>query len=119
VVLELTRGRGADLVVEASGAPPAIAGAVRLVRRLGRITAIGLTGRETIAFPWDAAMAKVCTLIFNLSTGFTCWDRTIDLVASGRMPVHKIITDVAPLAEWERVFDAVENRRAIKAVLVP
>jgi L-iditol 2-dehydrogenase len=89
------------------------------VRRLGRITAIGLTGREQIAFPWDAAMARVCTVIFNLSTGYTCWDRTIGLIAAGRMPVHKLITHVAPLAEWERVFADVENRRAVKALLVP
>jgi L-iditol 2-dehydrogenase len=118
-VLDLTDGRGADLVVEASGAPAAIASTVKLVRRLGRITAIGLTGREQIAFPWDAAMARVCTVIFNLSTGYTCWDRTIGLIAAGRMPVHKLITHVAPLAEWERVFADVENRRAVKALLVP
>lgn len=118
-VLDRTGGRGADLVVEASGAPPAVASAVRMVRRLGRITAIGLTGREQIAFPWDTAVAKVCTIIFNLSTGYTCWDRTINLIASGRLPVRRLITHVAPLAEWERVFDDVESKRAVKALLVP
>lgn len=118
-VLQMTGGRGADLVVEASGAPSAIAASVHMVRRTGRITAIGLSGREQINFPWDAAVSKVCTIVFNMSTGYTCWDRTIGLVASGRMDVARIITHVEPLSNWEAVFEAVENRRAIKALLVP
>jgi len=119
VVTQLTRGRGADLVVEASGAPSAISASVRMVRRLGRITAIGLTGKEQIAFPWDAAAWKVCTITFNLSTYYTSWDRAIGLIASKRLNVAKIISHVEPLAEWERVFEDVENGRALKAILIP
>jgi L-iditol 2-dehydrogenase len=118
-VMDLTRGRGADLVVECSGAPVAIASTVHLVRKLGRISAIGLTGRPDIAFPWDDAVKKVCTILFNMSTGYTCWDRTIGLIASGRMDVSRIISHVRPLQDWEAVFDDIENRRAIKAILVP
>ena len=119
VVTQLTHGRGADLVVEASGAPSAISASVRMVRRLGRITAIGLTGKEQIAFPWDAAAWKVCTITFNLSTYYTSWDRAIGLIASKRLNVAKIISHVEPLAEWERVFEDVENGRALKAILIP
>ena len=116
---DLTGGRGADLVVEASGAPSAIAATVHMVRRLGRITAIGLSGRETVPFPWDAAAWKVCTIIFNLSTGFTSWERAIGLIASKRIDAARLITHVAPLKEWERVFDEVENMQAVKALLIP
>lgn len=118
-IKDLTGGRGADLVVEASGAPSAIAATVHMVRRLGRITAIGLSGRETIPFPWDAAAWKVCTIIFNLSTGFTSWERAIGLIASKRIDAARLITHVAPLKEWERVFDEVENMQAVKALLIP
>lgn len=116
---DLTGGRGADLVIEASGAPSAIAATVHMVRRLGRITAIGLSGRETVPFPWDAAAWKVCTIIFNLSTGFTSWERAIGLIASKRIDAARLITHVAPLKEWERVFDEVENMQAVKALLIP
>lgn len=118
-IKDLTGGRGADLVVEASGAPSAIAATVHMVRRLGRITAIGLSGRETVPFPWDAAAWKVCTIIFNLSTGFTSWERAIGLIASKRIDAARLITHVAPLKEWERVFDEVENMQAVKALLIP
>ncbi|MFV1858830.1 MAG: zinc-binding dehydrogenase [Anaerolineales bacterium] len=115
----LTDGRGADLVVEASGAAPAIAATPHLVRRLGRITVIGMTGQDTVAFPWDAAIWKVCTIVFNLSTGFTSWEKTIGLIASKQIDVARLITHSAPLTEWESVFNAVEEMQAVKALLIP
>jgi L-iditol 2-dehydrogenase len=118
-VQRITGGRGADLIVEASGSPRAIAASVGMVRRMGRITQIGLTGRPEISFPWDAASWKVCTIQFNLSTGFTCWDRAIGLVASKKIDVAKIITHCEPLANWQSVFDDLENARGLKALLIP
>jgi len=118
-VLDLSQGRGADVVIEASGAAPAIKASVSMIRKMGRITAIGLTGRDEVPFPWDAAMAKVCTVVFNMSTAFSCWDRTIGLVAAKRLDVNKIISDVVPLQDWERMFQEVENKRALKVLLIP
>jgi L-iditol 2-dehydrogenase len=118
-VMDLTGGRGADLVVEASGAAPAIALLPHLVRRMGRITAIGMSGKDAVSFPWDTAIWKVCTIVFNLSTGYTCWDKTIGLIAAGKMDVSKIVTHTAPLEEWEHVFEEIENMRAVKALLIP
>jgi L-iditol 2-dehydrogenase len=118
-VMDLTRGRGADLVVEASGSPKAIASTVGMVRRLGRIAAVGLPGGDDIPFPWNAAAWKVCTIIFNLSTGYTSWDRSIGLISAKKITVSKIITHVEPLQSWERAFEAIENKRGLKALLIP
>jgi L-iditol 2-dehydrogenase len=115
----LTDGRGADLVVEASGAEPAINMAVELVRKKGRITVIGMTGKEKIQFPWDKAIFKVCDIIFNLSTSYTSWDRAISLIASGKVNVKAITSHREPLENWERVFADVENLSALKALLIP
>lgn len=118
-VLDLTGGVGADLVIEASGAPPAIASTVELVRKKGRICAIGLTGRENIAFPWDKAAFRVCDIIFNLSTSYTSWDRTINLIAGGHIPAGEVISHRMPLAEWRCAFDEIEAQRALKVLLIP
>jgi len=118
-VMDLTQGRGADLVVEASGSPKAIASTVGMVRRMGRIAAVGLPGGGDIPFPWNAAAWKVCTIIFNLSTGFTSWDRAIGLIAAKKMNVARIITHVEPLQSWERAFEAIESKRGLKALLIP
>jgi len=118
-IMRITDGRGADLVIEASGAPSAIAASVGAVRRMGRITQIGLTGRNEINFPWDKASWKVCNIYFNLSTGYTCWDRTIGLIASKRFNVNKLISNVVPLEEWEPMFDAAEKLLTLKVIFTP
>ena len=118
-VNDLTGGRGADVVVEASGAPVAIASTVSLVRRLGHITVIGMTGREQISFPWDAAIWKMCTITFNLSTGYTSWEKAIGLIASKKINAARLITHRVPLTEWQHAITAAENGEALKAVLIP
>ncbi len=118
-VRDLTNGIGADLVIECSGAAAAIASAVDLVRKKGRICAIGMTAKDTIPFPWDKAAFKVCDIIFNLSTSYTSWDRTINLIHTGRIPAQEVISHRLPLSEWRRGFDEIEAQRALKVLLIP
>ncbi len=118
-ITKLTNDRGADLVVEASGAPAAVYSTVGMVRRLGRISQIGLTGKDEVKFPWDAAAWKGCKIIFNLSTAYSCWDRTIGMVGSGKIDVNKIITQVRPLSEWKEAFEDLENMKSLKTILIP
>jgi len=117
-VMDLS-GVGADLVIECSGAPPAIAGMVDLVRKKGRICAIGLTGGKTVDFPWEKAAFKVLDIHFCLSTSYTSWDRAIHLIAGGQIPAGKIITHRLPLDEWEQAFAEIEAQRALKVILYP
>ena len=119
IVGELTGGTGADLVVECSGAAAAIASTVDLVRKKGRICVIGLTGKDTIPFPWDKAAFRVCDVIFNLSTSYTSWDRSIHLIASGRLPAGEVISHRMPLTEWQHAFEEIEAQRALKILLLP
>lgn len=118
-VSELTNGRGADVVVEASGSPAAIASTVSLVRRLGRITVIGMTGRDSVSFPWDAAIWKMCTIAFNLSTGYTSWEKAIGLIASKKIDAARLITHKVSLADWQLAMTAAESGEALKAILIP
>jgi L-iditol 2-dehydrogenase len=78
-----------------------------------------MTGGRNVDFPWDIAMWKVCSVIFNLSTGYTSWEKTIGLMESKKIDVSKIITNVAPLGEWEEIFDKIEKMQVVKAVLIP
>ena len=117
--LELTGGIGADLVIECSGAPPAIAQTFQLVRKWGRICAIGLTGRKPVELDWDAAMTKNATLYLNVSTEYASWDKTIWMVDEGRIDVDALTTHQLPLADWEQGFAAVERMEALKVVLIP
>jgi len=118
-MFDLTQGRGADLVVEASGAARGIALAIQLLRKLGRLTAIGLTGKPEISFPYDGAMFKATTYIFNLSTSYTSWDTAIRLISSGKIEVRPLITHRGGLNRWEEFFTALEEKKGIKGIFIP
>ncbi|NLX95136.1 MAG: alcohol dehydrogenase catalytic domain-containing protein [Rhodopirellula sp.] len=118
-VADLTGGYGADLVIECSGAPAAIAGTVDLVRKKGRICAIGLTAGKNVDFPWEKAAFKVLDIHFCLSTSYSSWDRAIYLIAGGRIPAEQIITHRLPLSKWETAFAEIEAQRALKVILHP
>ncbi len=119
VVQDMTGGLGADLVIECSGA----AGRHRLHGGPGPQEGPHLRhralARPTVPFPWDKAAFKVCDIIFNLSTSYTSWDRTIHLIAAGRIPAGEVISHRMPLAEWRRAFDEIEAQRALKVLLIP
>jgi L-iditol 2-dehydrogenase len=92
---------------------------VDLVRKKGRICAIGLPGKLPVAFPYAEAAFKVVDMAFCMSTSYTSWVKAVHLVASGQVPAGRIITHRRPLSEWESVFAAIDKREAIKAVLIP
>ena len=118
-VKDLTGGIGADLVIDCSGAPRAIAGLPALARKKGTLCAIGLTGGRPVEFPWDDACKKVLDLVFCMSTSYTCWDRALSLLATGLVKPESIITHRLPLAKWEEAFAAIEDLSALKVILHP
>jgi L-iditol 2-dehydrogenase len=78
-----------------------------------------MNGKDEISFAWDGAIFKACDIIFNLSTSYTSWDRAISLISTGKVNVKSIISHVEPLSNWEGVFKDVEDKKTIKAVLIP
>jgi L-iditol 2-dehydrogenase len=118
LVLDLTQGRGADLVVEASGAERGIALGVQLVRKLGRVTAIGLTARPDVAFPYATGMFKSATYVFNLSTSYTSWDKAIRLIANKRIDVAPLVTHRGGIDRWQEFFTALDNKKGLKGIFV-
>jgi L-iditol 2-dehydrogenase len=119
IVAELTGGMGADLVVECSGSQGGISASLEVVRKKGRVCAIGLPGSNPITFPYSAAAFKVIDMVFCLSTSYTSWGKAINMISTGQLPAGQIITHVKPLAQWQSVFEDIDHRLAIKAVLLP
>lgn len=119
IVSQMTDGMGADLVVEASGSPGGIGLTVSLVRKKGRICAIGLPDDRPIVFPYKQAAFKVCDVFFCLSTSYTSWIKAIHLTTTGQINPAGVITHRRPLSEWQSVFEDIDRQRALKAVLIP
>lgn len=118
-VLDLTAGLGADILIETSGSGRAIYQAFEMVRRMGRICAIGISGKQEVSIPYDRGIFKALRYDFCFSSSWTAWERTIGLISRGLLPVGKLITHQLPLEKWEEAFHLLENLQAAKVILIP
>lgn len=119
MTLALTDGLGADLVVEASGAAPAVRQAFDLIKVDGRICGLGLSGQERLDLPWDLAIKKAARLICSFSSTWTSWERAMSLLGGGKVDVSPLITATYPLTEWAEAFTRLQRLEAIKILLNP
>jgi len=117
-VKSLTDGWGADVVLEASGASSARRQAFDIVRRCGKVGLIGLTGK-----PADINLDRIVEGELDVKgswgTVWTSWRRTLNLLSSGMIKVSPMISARLPLEEWRQGFEMMEQRKALKVLLVP
>lgn len=119
VVSEITANIGADVVIEASGSEASIKVAIRILKKRGKLIAIGLTGKESIAFPWDSAMLKVLDMFFNMSSSNSAWNIAIKLLAAGKLNVKPLISSIDSLENWESAFKKCQYGEALKILFKP
>jgi L-iditol 2-dehydrogenase len=114
--LELTGGRGADTFIEASGSPAAFRTGAQIVKKLGTVTAIGLTGKPIVDFPYDQFMMKSVKFLFNVSTKYEAWDRALHMLTADSPSYQSLITHSADITKWRAVFEDLEHHKGLKAL---
>lgn len=115
-VMELTNGRGADVVIETSGAPPAVSGSVELLKRGGQILGVGIPAEDMVSFPWKEAVLKSLEIHFSMSSSYTSWNKALNLLESDGDKIARLITWTGPLSQWEEVFQSLVEEKYVKAV---
>jgi L-iditol 2-dehydrogenase len=108
----------ADVVVECSGAGPGIADALRAARRRGRIVQMGLRGAD-VTIPYDLVCFHELTVTAGFASNPASWRRAMKLLAAGEVQLAPLVTEVLPLADWRRAFDASRAGDGVKFVLDP
>ena len=118
-ILQWTEGLGVDMLIETSGDATAISQAFEMVRRLGRVCALGISGKKEVSIPFDRGIFKGIRFDFCFSSSWTAWEKTVGLISKGLLPVGKLITHRLPIEEWEKAFRLLERRQAAKVILIP
>jgi L-iditol 2-dehydrogenase len=108
----------ADVVVECSGAGPGIADALRAARRRGRIVQMGLRGAD-VTIPYDLICFHELTVSAGFASNPLSWRRAMALLGAGSVELAPLVTEVVPLVDWRRAFDASRAGDGVKYVLDP
>ncbi|HET7684897.1 MAG TPA: L-threonine 3-dehydrogenase [Candidatus Limnocylindria bacterium] len=118
-VREATGGDGVEVVLEMSGAAPALAQALDVIDRGGRISLLGIFGEPPTVDLSDLVIMKGVRLhgIFGRRM-YETWEQTQALLRGG-LDVSPIITHRLPLERWPEAFDQIASRHAGKVVLLP
>ena len=96
VVLDSTDGVGADLAIECAGIEAALTLCVDAVRPAGTVVQTALHIRPA-ALRADTLAIKDLTLIGTWCYPVNDFARVVGLVASGRLPVERVVSSVVPL----------------------
>jgi threonine 3-dehydrogenase len=116
---DATSGDGVEVVLEMSGAAPALDLALRVVARGGRISLLGIFGEPpTVDLSERVIMQGLRLYGVYGRRIYDTWERTQALLRGG-LDVSPIITHRLPLHEWQQAFDLIASRHAGKVVLLP
>ncbi len=109
LVLDLTDGRGADLVIESAGRVATLAQAIDLVRIGGRILNFGTYTETEGKLPFYQLYYKELLIINARAAKGDDYSPSIDLVKSGAVQLLPLISHQMPLDNLSKALDNLES----------
>lgn len=120
VVMDVTDGLGADLVVVAIGVPQLFADALGLVRIGGRVNAFaGFPKGETVAIDPNLIHYREIAVSGASDSGRRQAERALELVERGLVPTEVIVSDTYPLSQALEGIDYYSSGKGTKVAVVP
>lgn len=120
-IMEMTNGRGVDLVVEAVGAKGVVEEGIKLVRSGGTYLTTGYSqpaGAEAIDFFLDVVRKNIKIQgVWVSDTRHTY--HSMQLVLNNQELFGRMITHRFSLEQANRALTVMDNKEALKAVLIP
>jgi 2-desacetyl-2-hydroxyethyl bacteriochlorophyllide A dehydrogenase len=120
-VMELTHGRGADVVIDCVANDTSMDAAFSVVRPGGTVSVVGIHAMEP--YPLNLLMGVYRSITLRMKTApvHQTWSSLVPLVQSGALDTSGIFTHAFPLDKAAAAYAAVAERSAdcIKVVLRP
>lgn len=115
---QFTKGRGVDVVLECSGVAKAADNALKVIKKQGQFTQIGLFGKP-ISIDFEKICFKELKVTGSLGSKWTSWEKAIQLVEQGKVKTKPLVSHQMPITEWEKAFKMFESKEGLKLILTP
>ena len=112
-IMKLTGGKGADLVIEAAGSEITTRQAIHFTKKGATIVLVGYSASGELTLPMSLALDKELTFktVFRYRHFYPM---AIEAVASGKVNLKGIVTDIFPLDDIQNGLDkSVANKADI------
>ena len=117
VVEEVTDG-GVDIVLECSGSPYAIPGALDAIRKQGAWTQVGMYGKD-VTVAMDTINRKELDFKGTFATANSTWEKLVKLYELDKLQLDDYVSARIPLENWKEGFEMFQRKEGIKLFLVP
>lgn len=120
-VRKLTDGKGADVIITANPVPSTQVQAVEMAKKGGRVLLFGGLPKDNCKPGIDTNIVHYQALRLIGTTTFAPRHQiiAIKLLASGRIPGDKLVTQRFPLSEFAKSVEMAMAGKVLKAVLLP
>jgi L-iditol 2-dehydrogenase len=117
--LEATDGRGADLIIETTGAMGSLADAIHMARFGGRLLLFGIITATEGALPFYQLYFKELALINARVAKSEDYPESIDLVQRGIIRLEPLVSHVMPFGELKTAIGmlSTEGGQRMKIIL--
>lgn len=117
-LVRATHEQGVDVVLEMSGAPPAVQQAMRLARPGGRVSLMGIPSEPVTLDLAEDVIFKGLTVQGIVGRRlYETWYTMKSLLASGRLDVSPILTHRLPFSEFATGMELMRSGQCGKVVL--
>lgn len=121
---KLTKGWGSDSVIVSIGHPSAIEQGLKMVKKGGTVVIFAgapegtLVGLDPNIIHYGEVMLTGSSWVGTTEVNIKLYQEALDLIASKRIPVAKLITHRFTLDEIHKAFQVQENKEGLKAVII-
>ena len=120
-VLDVTEGRGADVVIVTAGSAAAMAAGIAMTARMGRVSLFAGLPQDAPPLPLDVNLIHYRQIA--LHGAFSSAPRhnacALEYIRSGQVRAARILTHAVALSDIAHGFDLVEQRAGLRVVILP
>jgi L-iditol 2-dehydrogenase len=117
IVKQMTGGRGADKIFECSGSPAALNKGLEVVKKKGKAIQMGVFMNPKEEIATDLILHKEIVYMGSRSQKPSSWEKSMQLLASGKVVPEMIVTKIVPLDDWREGFEAAMRGEGVKVVI--
>ncbi|HWQ79258.1 MAG TPA: zinc-binding dehydrogenase [Anaerovoracaceae bacterium] len=117
VVKEMTGGRGVDKIFECSGSVAALNKGLEVIKKKGKAIQMGVFANQKEEIATDLILHKEIVYMGSRSQKPSSWEKSMEILASGKVVPEMIVTRIVSLDDWREGFEATGKGEGVKVVI--